>query len=80
MVDLRNICIGKLHESGARSKNLKYKVGLLGQTYYSDIYSLDSLEGICEDGTPNAVRYINNESGRVFKMKCGKFMKKLTVR
>lgn len=77
MVDLRNICISRLHESGARSKNLKYKVGLLGQTYYSDIYSLDSMEGICEDGTPNAVRYINNESGRVFKMKCGKFMKKL---
>ena len=77
MVDLRNICIGRLHESGARSKNLKYKVRLLGQTYYSDIYSLDSMEGICEDGTPNAVRYINNETGRVFKMKCGKFMKKL---
>ena len=77
MVDLRNICISRLHESGARSKNLKYKVALLGQTYYSDIYSLDSMEGICEDGTPNAVRYINNETGRVFKMKCGKFYKKL---
>ena len=33
--------------------------------------------GLCEDGTPNACRYINMESGRVFKMKAGKFFKHL---
>ena len=77
MVDLRNICMRKLHESGAKSKRLKYQLKLLGVTYYSDIYSLDNMNGICEDGTPNAVRYINNENNRVWKMKCGKFMKHL---
>ena len=77
LVDLRNYITKKLHESGAKSKKLTYKINLLGQTYYSDKYSLDSLEGICEDGTPNAVRYYNNEVGKIFKMKCGKFMKHL---
>lgn len=77
LVDLRNYISKKLHESGAKSKKLTYKINLLGQTYYSDKYSLDSLEGICEDGTPNAVRYYNNEVGKIFKMKCGKFMKHL---
>ena len=77
MVDLRNICMRKLHESGAKSKKLTYQLNLLGVTYYSDIYSLDSMKGICEDGTPNAVRYVNHENNRAWKMKCGKFYKKL---
>lgn len=75
LVDLRNIITKKLHISGAKSHNLPYKIELLGQTYYSNKYQLDSMNGICEDGTPNAVRYINMESGRVFKMKAGKFFK-----
>ena len=77
MVDLKNVCIKKLHESGAKSSKLRYEVNLLGVTYFSDIYSLDSMNGICEDGTPNAVRYVNNENNRPWKMKCGKFYKKL---
>lgn len=77
MVDLKNIITKKIYESGAKSKKLKYKIDLLGQTYFSDIYSLDSMKGICEDGTPNAVRYFNHENERVWKMKCGKFMKNL---
>lgn len=77
MVDLKNVCLRKLHESGAKSKKLCYQVSLLGVTYYSDIYSLDSMKGICEDGTPNAVRYVNHENNRAWKMKCGKFYKKL---
>ena len=77
MVDLKNIITKKIQESGAKSKKLKYKLNLLGQTYYSDIYSLDAMGGICEDGTPNAVRYFNHENNRAWKMKCGKFMKKL---
>lgn len=79
MVDLKNIITKKLSESGAKSKKLQHKIVLLGQTYYSDKYSLDGMNGICEDGTPNAIRYINNENNRVFKMKCGKFMKHLIM-
>lgn len=75
LVDLKNLIIKKLHISGARSHSLQYKVELLGQTYYSNKYKLDNMDGICEDGTPNAVRYINTETGRVFKMKGGKFYK-----
>ena len=37
MVDLKNVCIKKLHESGAKSSKLRYEVNLLGVTYYSDI-------------------------------------------
>ena len=77
LVDLRNIINERLNISGAKSRKLPYRLTLLGYTYYSDKYTLDDLNGICEDGTPNAVRYINNESGRVFKMKAGKFMKAL---
>jgi hypothetical protein len=77
MVDLRNTLTKKLHLSGARSHSLPYRVELLGQTYYSNKYKLDGMAGICEDGTPNAVRYVNMESGRVFKMKAGKFYKHL---
>lgn len=77
LVDLRNIITKKLHISGAKSHNLPYKIELLGQTYYSNKFQLDSMLGLCEDGTPNACRYINMESGRVFKMKAGKFFKHL---
>lgn len=38
-------------------------------------YKLDEYKGLCEDGDPRAIRYINTESNRVFKMKAGKFIK-----
>ena len=37
MVELRNVCLRKIHESGAKSSKLRYQVPLLGVTYYSDI-------------------------------------------
>ena len=77
LVSLRNYLLHKITVSGAKSKKLNHQIQLLGRYYYSDKYRLDELDGICEDGTPNAVRYINLESGRVFKMKCGKFYKHL---
>ena len=77
MTDLRNYLVHRIHVSGAKSKKLNHRIQLLGRCYYSNKYRLDELDGICEDGTPNAVRYVNLESGRVFKMKCGKFYKHL---
>lgn len=79
LVDLRNYLLHKITVSGAKSKKLNHQIQLLGRYYYSNKYSLDSMNGICEDGTPNAVRYVNHENGRVFKMKCGKFMKHLIL-
>ena len=73
MVDLRKELTHRISVSGAHSHSLSNKITLLGRNYYSNKYKLDGMAGICEDGTPNAVRYINMESGRVFKMKAGKF-------
>jgi len=77
MVNLRNYLVHRIHVSGAKSKKLCHKLWLLDRYYYSDKYTLDGMAGICEDGTPNAVRYVNMESGKVFKMKAGKFYKHL---
>lgn len=40
--------------------------------FQSPKFKTDKMNGICEDGTVNAVRYINTENGKVFKMKAGK--------
>lgn len=48
-------------------------VSLLGRVYHHPQFKTDKAEGLCEDGDCNAVRYINTERGRVFKMKAGKF-------
>ena len=77
MVDLRKYLVHRIHVSGSKSKKLCHKIWLLDRYYYSDKYTLDDMAGVCEDGTPNAVRYVNMESGRVFKMKAGKFYKHL---
>ena len=77
MTDLRNYLVHRIHVSGAKSKKLNHKIWLLDRYYYSDKYTLDGMAGVCEDGTPNAVRYINLESGKVFKMKAGRFFKHL---
>lgn len=41
--------------------------------YHTNLY-LDDCEGLCEDGDTKAVRYVNAENRRVFKMKAGKFI------
>jgi len=45
---------------------------LNGRYFHSNSFETDSMEGLCEDGTLNAIRYRNIEKGRVFKMKAGK--------
>ena len=61
--------------SGAQSDNLPYRVELMGDTFYSDLYSTDSYCGICEDHSCASIRYCNMEqSGRVYKMKAGKML------
>ena len=77
MTDLRNYLAHRIHVSGAKSKKLCHKIWLLDRYYYSDKYTLDEMAGVCEDGTPNAVRYVNTENNRPWKMKAGKFYKHL---
>ena len=48
---------------------------LNGFAFRSKIYKIDDRKGVCDDGDFTAVRYINLESGKVFKMKAGKFIR-----
>lgn len=77
MVNLRNYLTHRITVSGAKSKKLRHKIWLLDRYYYSNKYTLDDMAGVCEDGTPNAVRYVNMENNRPWKMKAGKFYKHL---
>lgn len=43
------------------------------EMYHTNLY-LDEQNGLCEDGDTKAVRYVNAENRRVFKMKAGKFI------
>lgn len=49
-----------------------YELYLNGRSFYSDQYRTDSNEGLCMDGTLNAIRYVNVEKDKAFKMKAGK--------
>ena len=50
---------------------------LCGVIVFSNKYQMDDYRGICEDGDTRSIRYVNAENGRVFKMKSGKFMRRL---
>ena len=77
MTTLKQILNDKIRRSGVHSKKNPHKLSLMGKTYGSPMYSTDELLGLCEDGTPNAIRYRNEESGRIFKMKAGKLYRHL---
>jgi hypothetical protein len=79
MVDLKNILTKRIRVSGIRSGKNCYRVDLMGKVFASDTYSTDESRGLCEDGTPNAIRYINHKLDKVFKMKCGKFYKSIIL-
>ena len=79
MADLKNTVIEKIRESGMNTPKLCLQVILLGTDFYNDKYLLDEWNGVCTDGSINAVRYVNMENGKVFKMKAGKFMRHLIV-
>lgn len=44
---------------------------------FSSKFRSDDFRGICEDGDVRSVRYVNTENERVFKMRAGKFLRKL---
>ena len=54
-----------------------YRMNIGEETYYSNLYETDDLNGLCEDGTLNAIRYRSIEKGRVFKMKAGRMFNHL---
>ncbi|UKK52695.1 hypothetical protein [Prevotella sp. E2-28] len=54
------------------SKSSTFELILNKRRFLSPKFETDKMLGICEDGTVNAIRYINTENGKVFKMKAGK--------
>lgn len=54
-----------------------YCIELNGNTFRSDFYETDDFGGLCEDGDERSIRYRNIERDRIFKMRAGKFFRKL---
>ena len=76
VAELKEILMNKIQKSGSQiTDTTTYDLYLLGRHFYSPLYSTDELKGICEDGTPNMVRYVNHEKDHVFMMKAGRMMK-----
>ncbi len=73
MADLKKQVTQALIDSGKQDPALTEKVTLIGKTFFSSKYRTDHLLGVCEDFDKKAIRYINVERERAFKMKAGKF-------
>ena len=74
---LKNILLNRMQNALFFSGPVSYGMYLHGRRFLSDKYYTDSFNGLCEDGTLNAIRYINSENDRVFKMKAGKMFNHL---
>lgn len=79
MADLQKKVVEAVLKSGEDDEKLPYEVELIGRTYYSSQYQTDEAKGLCEDLDKSAIRYINVERNRVFKMRAGKFMRGLIL-
>lgn len=77
MSELKQVVTEEIIRSGSDDASLTRQVYLKDRVYHSAQYYTDDYQGVCEDGDTNAVRYVNTENGRVFKMKAGKFYRKL---
>lgn len=73
MAELKQLVLGYIRETGKADPNLPNKVNLIGNTYWSNQYRTDHMNGLCEDFDKKAVRYVNTKTERVYKMKAGKF-------
>jgi len=66
-------------------RNKYHNYGISNRFYILDLiyrsykFRLDNLNGLCEDMDPNSIRYVNVESGKVYKMRAGKFIRALFV-
>lgn len=79
MAGLETVMEQEILRSGSEDKSLPYTLYLMGQTYHSALYETDENKGVCEDGDLKAVRYLNRENGKVFKMKAGKLYRRLIL-
>ena len=63
-----------LHSYDYAEEGCDHELFLMGYYYLSNAYRTDGYKGLCEDGTLNAIRYVNCEKDHAFKMKAGKFL------
>jgi hypothetical protein len=61
-----------------RANDEQRRIVLLDQSIYTSDFDLDDWNGLCEDGDHSSIRYVNN-SGRVYKMRAGKFIRKIIL-
>ena len=78
MAELRNQITTRIIRSGEED-NLPYEVQIKDMVYRSKDYYTDDYQGMCEDGDYRSFRYVSAENSRVFKMKMGKFYRKLIL-
>lgn len=79
MAELKQKMIAEIKESGLNDDSLSREVNIKGNTYHSALYYTDDNNGLCEDGDFRSIRYVSVENGRVFKMKIGKFFRKIVL-
>ena len=80
LIDLKNRLYSIMQNSGLTKPECCFDVRLGDKLYFSDIYETDDMNGLCEDGTLNAIRYRNIEKNRTFKMKAGRMLNHLISR
>ena len=73
MAELKQLVLGYIRETGKADPNLPNKVILIGNTYWSNQYRTDHMNGLCCDFDKKAIRYVNTKTEHVYKMKAGKF-------
>ncbi len=76
MAELKQSMNVEICRSGS---NLPHNVVIRDNIYRSAFFCTDESNGLCEDGDFSAIRYVNAQNGRVFKMKIGKFYRKLIL-
>ncbi len=79
MAGLKQTMIAEIKRSGEYDTSLPHIVNIKNNTYHSALYYTDDNNGLCEDGDFRSIRYVSVENGRVFKMKIGKFFRKIVL-
>ena len=78
MTEMKAYIWPKLQYASLTNEDLTYKVMVMNDTFYSNLYETDAWDGVCEDHDTRSIRYRNmSQGGRVFKMKAGKMLKHL---
>lgn len=79
MAELKKTMIAEIINSGKNDASLPHIVNIKDNIYHSALYYTDDYNGLCEDGDNGSIRYVSVETGRVFKMKIGKFYRKIIL-